>query len=64
MRELQLWADEEEVGSAFPEIEALAEGWRKLAKEAAFLRTKEEWAARESDRSFAKEAARTRNGSR
>ena len=82
MRELQLWADEEEVGSAFPDIEALAagcrfrdcrherepgcavraalesggldegryEGWRKLAKEAAFLRTKEEWAAREAER--------------
>lgn len=82
MRELQLWADEEEVGAAFPEIEALAsscrfrdcshdgepgcavraalesgaleagrfEGWRKLAKEAAFLRTKEDHAAKEAER--------------
>jgi ribosome biogenesis GTPase / thiamine phosphate phosphatase len=101
MRELQLWADEEEVGAAFPEIEALAEAcrfrdcrhggepgcavraaleagtleagrfdsWRKLAKEAAFLRTRVDHAAKESERrrwrsiemsrrSFAKETAR------
>lgn len=82
MRELQLWADEEEVGGAFPEIQELSrgcrfrdcrhgiepgcavrealesgaldpdryEGWRKLAKEAAFLRTKEDHAAKESER--------------
>jgi ribosome biogenesis GTPase / thiamine phosphate phosphatase len=101
MRELQLWADENEVGAAFPEIEELAascrfrdcrhEGepgcavrealeagsldenrylsWRKLAKEAAFLRTREDRSAKEAERrrwksiemsrrSFAKEAAR------
>jgi len=82
MRELQLWADEDEVGGAFPEIEELArgcrfrdcrhelepgcavrealesgaldagryEGWRKLVKEASFLRTKEDHAAKESER--------------
>jgi ribosome biogenesis GTPase / thiamine phosphate phosphatase len=102
MRELQLWADEDEVVSAFPEIETLAlecrfrdcrhesepgcavraalesgdldggrySGWRKLAKEAAFLRTKEDHSAKEAERrrwkaiemsrrSFAKEAARS-----
>jgi ribosome biogenesis GTPase / thiamine phosphate phosphatase len=106
MRELQLWADEGDVGLAFPEIEALSascrfrdcrhegepgcavraalegggldegryEGWRKLAKEAAFLRTREDRAAKEAERrrwksiemsrrSFAKEAARARRNS-
>jgi ribosome biogenesis GTPase len=82
MRELQLWADEGAVGSAFPEIEELAErcrfrdcrhedepgcavlaaleggrldssryeSWRKLVKEAAFLRTREDYAARDAER--------------
>jgi ribosome biogenesis GTPase / thiamine phosphate phosphatase len=82
MRELQLWADEEAVGSAFPEIEELAVScrfrdcrhenepgcavraalesgaldagrygsWRKLAKEAAFLRRREDYAAKDADR--------------
>jgi ribosome biogenesis GTPase / thiamine phosphate phosphatase len=82
MREIKLWADEEAVGSAFPEIELLAEGcrfrdcshegepgcavraaieagnldggrysgWKKLSKEAAFLRTKEDHAAKEEAR--------------
>jgi ribosome biogenesis GTPase len=82
MRELQLMADEEAVGSAFPEIEALAgscrfrdcsheaepgcavrgalesgeldagrfAGWRKLSREAAHLRTKEDRSAKEAER--------------
>jgi len=82
MRELQLWADEGAVDSAFPEIEALAElcrfrdcghedepgcavlaaleagsldrgrysGWKKLAKETAFLRAREEGTAKEAER--------------
>lgn len=82
MRELQLWADAEDVDAAFPEIEALAQGcrfrdcshegepgcavlaaleegsldrgrysgWRKLSKEAAFLATKTDHAAREAER--------------
>jgi ribosome small subunit-dependent GTPase A len=82
MRELQLWADEGEVSSAFPEIEALAENcrfrdcahdgepgcavraalesgeleagryesWRKMTKEVAFLRTREDHAAKEAER--------------
>jgi ribosome biogenesis GTPase / thiamine phosphate phosphatase len=105
MRELQLWADEGEVGAAFPEIEELAascrfrdcrhegepgcavrgaleegsldedryQSWRKLAKEAAFLRTREDRTAKEAERrkwksiemsrrSFAKESARLGNG--
>jgi ribosome biogenesis GTPase / thiamine phosphate phosphatase len=77
MRELQLWAEEADVDSAFPEIEGLAdrcrfrdcrhqgepgcavrgaleaglvdagryEGWRKLQKEAAFLKAREETSA-------------------
>ncbi len=104
MRELQLWADEEAVGSAFPEIEALAadcrfrdcahglepgcavraavesgeleEGrfasWRKLSREAAYLRTKENHSAKDAERrrwksiemsrrSFAKASTRTKN---
>jgi ribosome biogenesis GTPase / thiamine phosphate phosphatase len=107
MRELQLWADEEAVGSAFPEIEALAsecrfrdcahenepgcgvraaleageldagryESWRKLSKEAAFLKTREDGSAREAERrrwrsiemsrrSFAKEASAREKRSR
>ncbi len=82
MRELQLWAEAEDVDSAFPEIEALAEGcrfrdcshegepgcavlaaleagsldagrysgWKKLSKEAAFLATRTDHAAREAER--------------
>jgi ribosome biogenesis GTPase / thiamine phosphate phosphatase len=107
MRELQLWADSEDVDSAYPEIEALAEGcrfrdcrhenepgcavraalesggleagryegWRKLSKEAAFLRTKEDHSAKEAERrrwrsiemsrrSFAKGEARAANKKR
>jgi ribosome biogenesis GTPase len=101
MRELQLWADEDDVDLAFPEIETLAAscrfrdcrhesepgcavrealesgsldegrylGWRKLVKEAAFLRTREDRSAKEAERrrwktiemsrrSFAKESTR------
>jgi ribosome biogenesis GTPase / thiamine phosphate phosphatase len=82
MRELQLWADEGDVASAFPELEELAgkcrfrdcrhqgepgcavraalesggldeeryESWRKLAKEAAFLRTREDYTAKDAER--------------
>jgi ribosome biogenesis GTPase len=105
LRELQLWADEAEVGAAFPEIEAFAElcrfrdcrheaepgcavraaleaggiergrydSWRKLVKEAAFLKAREDGSAKESERrrwrsiersrrSFAKGAARSERG--
>jgi ribosome biogenesis GTPase len=107
MRELQLWADEEAVDSAFPEIEALAsgcrfrdcahenepgcavlaalesgeldggryEGWRKLSREAAFLRSKGERSAKDAERrrwrsiemsrrSFAKDSAAREKRSR
>jgi ribosome biogenesis GTPase / thiamine phosphate phosphatase len=85
LRELQLWADEESVMAAFPDIEALAaacrfrdcsheaepgcavraaigtgaldperyESWRKLSREAAFLRTRiDPEARREEERKW------------